>query len=150
MVFSTYLCRLYSICRSRWSAPTLDNWDRDKAHWGPLGAWSYPVMGREKILISYFLCPPSFAKDLNVIIKVIIHLLFFLSHSPCSLCVHYKPITHWSIVAFPKLYLERKKVFFFSPSVILSDFHHDSWCIFITQTVNQSSGLSLHVCLVRV
>lgn len=149
-MFSPYLCRLYSICRSRRSAPTLDNWDQDKARWGPLGAWSCPVMSREKILISFFLWTPSFTKGLNVIIKEIIHLLCFLSHSPCSLCVHYKPITHWSIVAFPKLHLEGKKVFFFSPSVILSDFHHDSWCIFIIQTVNQSSGLSLHVCLVRV
>lgn len=49
--------------------------------------------------------PLSFAKGLDVIMKVITHLLCFLSHSPSSLCVHYKP---------------RKKIKRLSSSLLLS------------------------------
>lgn len=102
-MFPPYLCRPCSICHSRRSAPTRHSWARDKARWGLLDACSCPVMGTHTILMSSFLgplCPPSFAKGLDVIMKVIIHPLCFLSHAPSSLCVHYKPITHWSITVF--------------------------------------------------
>lgn len=95
--------------------------------------------------------------------KVISHLLCFLFHCPAfpppSMFIRNQLLVVQS-ESFSPNYLQSgqthtlaqagKKPLYFSPPDILSDLHHDSLCIFIIQTGNQSSRLSLHVCLVRV
>lgn len=152
-----YLYRLCSICHSRRSARTLHSWVQDKAHWGPLDAWSCPVMGRDTFLMSYFLsplCPPpphllrpgcNYEGNYSSIVFPLP-----LSLLPvCSLQTNYS-LVNSSFFSPSNYFSKRKNTVFFTPPVILGDLHHDSWRIFIIQTVNQSSGLSLHVCLVRV
>lgn len=68
----------------------------------------------------------------------------------CSLQPNYSSVNSSFSQTTSRSEKKKKLSPFLSPPVIHSDLHRDSRCIFIIQTVNQSSGLSLHVCLVRV
>lgn len=111
-LFPSYLCRLCSICQSGRFAPIRRSSVLDRAHWGPLDALSCPVTdtrehthtqaavtSQSSMKITHL--PPNHhchlpwsASSLDVIIRVIIHVLCFLTHTlallpVCSLQTNY-------------------------------------------------------------